>query len=148
MSKNHPKTYTKLSNGGYGYKHRDLALLKTRPRYWQKGLVKRRQKSCYTNGDSSKRVHSFIQITCVQQDNWPNRKSSRTLLFTKNLLFIHVHISNYITYDYREKQIISLTPYKPKLISLYYAWKPQSQLCKLYTHFFFFWIYFSFFFLK
>ena len=29
MSKNHPKNYTKLPNGCYGYKHRDLALFKT-----------------------------------------------------------------------------------------------------------------------
>ena len=29
MPKNHPKIYTKLPNGGYGYKHRDLALLET-----------------------------------------------------------------------------------------------------------------------
>ena len=29
MSKNHPKIYTKPSNGGYGNKQRDLALLKT-----------------------------------------------------------------------------------------------------------------------
>ena len=26
MFKNHPKTYTKPPNGGYGYKHSDLAL--------------------------------------------------------------------------------------------------------------------------
>ena len=29
MSKNHPKIYTKPPNGGYGNKHRDLALLET-----------------------------------------------------------------------------------------------------------------------
>ena len=40
MPKNHPKIYTKLPNSAYGYKHRDLALLETRPRYWQKGRVK------------------------------------------------------------------------------------------------------------
>ena len=28
MFKNHPKIYTKPPNGGHGYKHRDLALLK------------------------------------------------------------------------------------------------------------------------
>ena len=30
MPKNHPKIYTKPPNGGYGYKHRDFALLKTK----------------------------------------------------------------------------------------------------------------------
>ena len=45
MSKNHPKIYTKPPNGGYGNKQRDLALLKTWPRYWQKGRVKRCQNS-------------------------------------------------------------------------------------------------------
>ena len=34
MPKNHPKIYTKPPNSGYGYKHRDLALLETRARYW------------------------------------------------------------------------------------------------------------------
>ena len=41
MSKNHPKIYTKPPNGGYGNKQRDLVLLKTWLRYWQKGRVKR-----------------------------------------------------------------------------------------------------------
>ena len=45
MSKNHPKIYPKPPNGGYGKKQRDLALLKTWPRYWQKGRVKRCQNS-------------------------------------------------------------------------------------------------------
>ena len=45
MSKSHPKIYTKPPIGGYGNKQRDLALLKTWPRYWQKGRVKRRQNS-------------------------------------------------------------------------------------------------------
>ena len=43
MSKNHPNIYTKLPNGGYGNKQRDLALLETWLRYWQKGSVKRRE---------------------------------------------------------------------------------------------------------
>ena len=47
MSKNHPKIYTKRPNGGYGNKQRDLALIKTWPRYWQKGRVKRRQNSLH-----------------------------------------------------------------------------------------------------
>ena len=47
MSKSHPKLYTKPSNSGYGYKHRDLALLETWARYWQKGRVKRRQNSVH-----------------------------------------------------------------------------------------------------
>ena len=47
MSKNHPKIYTKPPNGGYGNKQRDLALLKTWPRYWQKGRVKPRQNSLH-----------------------------------------------------------------------------------------------------
>ena len=47
MSKNHPNTYTKPPNGGYGNKQRDIALLKTWPRYWQKGRVKRRQNSLH-----------------------------------------------------------------------------------------------------
>ena len=45
MSKNHPKIYTKPPNGCYGNERRDLALLKTWPRYWQKGRVKRCQNS-------------------------------------------------------------------------------------------------------
>ena len=45
MPKNHPKIYPKPLNGDYGNKHRDLALLKTWPRYWQKGRVKRCQNS-------------------------------------------------------------------------------------------------------
>ena len=47
MSQNHPKIYTKPPNSAYayGYKHKDLALLETRPRYWEKGRVKRRQSS-------------------------------------------------------------------------------------------------------
>ena len=40
MSKNHPKIYTKSQKSGYGYNDRDLALLKTWPRYWQKDRVK------------------------------------------------------------------------------------------------------------
>ena len=36
MSKNHTKIHTKPPNCGYGYKHRDLPLLETWPRYWQK----------------------------------------------------------------------------------------------------------------
>ena len=47
MPKNLPKIYTKPPNSVYGYKHRDLALLETRPRYWQKGRVKRRQNSLH-----------------------------------------------------------------------------------------------------
>ena len=35
MSKNHPNVYTKPPIGGYGNKQRDLALLKTWPRYWR-----------------------------------------------------------------------------------------------------------------
>ena len=41
------KNLQKLPNSGYGYKHRDLALLETRARYWQKGRVKRRQHSLH-----------------------------------------------------------------------------------------------------
>ena len=47
MPKNRPKICTKLPNSGYGYKHRDLALLETWPRYWQKGRAKRRQNSLH-----------------------------------------------------------------------------------------------------
>ena len=47
VQKNHPKIYTKPPNGGYGYKHRDLALLETWPRYWQKGRVKGRQNNLH-----------------------------------------------------------------------------------------------------
>ena len=47
MHKNHPKVYTKSPNSGYGYKGRDLALLETWARYWQKGHVKRRQNSLH-----------------------------------------------------------------------------------------------------
>ena len=39
MLKNHSKIYTKPSNGGYGNKQRDLASLKTWPRYWQKAVL-------------------------------------------------------------------------------------------------------------
>ena len=42
-----PKIYTKPPNSGYGYKHSDLALLETWPRYCQKGCVKRRQNSLH-----------------------------------------------------------------------------------------------------
>ena len=45
MPKNHPKIYTKPPNSGYGFEHRDLALLETWPRYRQKSRVKRRQNS-------------------------------------------------------------------------------------------------------
>ena len=38
-----PNIYTKPPNSDYGFKHRDLALLETLPRYWQKGRVKQRQ---------------------------------------------------------------------------------------------------------
>ena len=47
MSKNQPKIYTKLPNGGYWNKQRDLALLETWPRYWQKDRVKRRLNSLH-----------------------------------------------------------------------------------------------------
>ena len=61
MSKNHPKIYMKLPNGGYGNKQRDLALLKTSPRYWQKGRVKRRQNSLHVY-PRLKRSVSWFQI--------------------------------------------------------------------------------------
>ena len=47
LSQNHPKIYAKPPNSAYGYKHRDLALLETRARYWQKGHVTRRQNSLH-----------------------------------------------------------------------------------------------------
>ena len=47
MSKNHPKIYTKPPNGSYRNKQRDLALLKTWPKYWQKGRVKLRENSLH-----------------------------------------------------------------------------------------------------
>ena len=47
--KTHPKTFTKSPNSGNGYKHRDLALLPTWVRYWQKGRVKRRQNSLHVD---------------------------------------------------------------------------------------------------
>ena len=34
IPKNHPKIYTKPPNNGYGYKHKNLALLETWARYW------------------------------------------------------------------------------------------------------------------
>ena len=43
MSKNHPKIYTKPTNGAYGNKRRDLALLEKWLRHWQKGHVKQRE---------------------------------------------------------------------------------------------------------
>ena len=45
MPKKHLKMYTKPQNIGYCFKWRDVALLETWTRYWQKGHVKRRQKS-------------------------------------------------------------------------------------------------------
>ena len=45
MPKHHPKIYTKSS--GYGCNDRDLVLLKTWPRYWQKDCVKRRQNNLH-----------------------------------------------------------------------------------------------------
>ena len=47
MFKNHQKIYTKPPNGGYGNKHRDLSLLETWPRYWQKGRIKGRPNSLH-----------------------------------------------------------------------------------------------------
>ena len=47
MPKITQKFYTKPPNSGYGYKYRDLALLETWARYWQKGRVKRRQNSLH-----------------------------------------------------------------------------------------------------
>ena len=45
MPSNHRKIYTKTPNSGLWNKQRDLALLETWLRYWQKGRVKRRQSS-------------------------------------------------------------------------------------------------------
>ena len=47
IPKNHPKIYTKPPYSGWWNKHRDLALLETLPRYWQKGCVKRRRNSLH-----------------------------------------------------------------------------------------------------
>ena len=47
MPKYHPKLYTEKPNGGYGYKYRNLALLETWARYWQKGRVERRQNNLH-----------------------------------------------------------------------------------------------------
>ena len=47
MPQNHPKIDTKPRNSAYGFKPRDLALLEKRPRYWQKGRIKRRQNSLH-----------------------------------------------------------------------------------------------------
>ena len=67
MSKYHPKIYTKPPNGGYGNKQRDLALLKTWPRYWQKGRVKRCQNSLQVDPRLKLRIlteHSHGILSC------------------------------------------------------------------------------------
>ena len=48
MPKNHPNVYIKPPNSGYGYKHRDLALLETWAAYWQKGRVLSDAKIAFT----------------------------------------------------------------------------------------------------
>ena len=66
MSKNHPKIYAKPPNGGYGNKQRELVLLKTWPRYWHKGRVKRRQNSphVYPRLNIANTLLNLFSISC------------------------------------------------------------------------------------
>ena len=78
LSKNHPKICTKLPNGGYGNKQRDLASLKTWPRYWQKGRVKWRQNS----------LHRYPRLKTKS-----HRKSGNfTFWWNKNLLTRYITV--------------------------------------------------------
>ena len=47
MPKNRPKIYTKPPNGGWWNRQKELALLETWRRYWQKDRVKRRLNSVH-----------------------------------------------------------------------------------------------------
>ena len=81
MSKNHPKIYTKHPNGGYGDKQRDLALLNTWPRYWQKGRVKRRQNSLHVYPRLKKGAFNFQAVgTCT----FLSPEAAHRLVRTKN----------------------------------------------------------------
>ena len=81
MSKNHPKIYTKHPNGGYGDKQRDLALLNTWPRYWQKGRVKRRQNSLQVYPRHEKSAFNFQAVgTCA----FLSPEAAHRLVRTKN----------------------------------------------------------------
>ena len=66
MSKNHPEIYTKLPNGGYGNKQRDIALLKTK--YWQKGRAKRHENSLHLYLHLKPTSHD--RINYFPQEHW------------------------------------------------------------------------------
>ena len=101
MPKNHPKIYTKLPNTGYGYKHRDLALLETWTRYWQKGRVKLRQTAftCTTTMKTSDTPFSSSEPTILlacgrnrelwEQPFWNNKGNNRILPIRFNSVFIY-----------------------------------------------------------